>query len=165
MLCGSFSKTIAPGLRLGWVEAGRWSTAVKRLKAATSGGQTAIIEHALADLLGQPGTEAGYRQLRATVAARVDEARDLIARHFPKGTRVTDPPGGFILWVELPAGIDSLALYQVALRHNICIAPGTMFSATDRFRHCIRLGVGGRWDEAQRAALRHVGELARRMLA
>ena len=77
---------------------------------------------------------------------------------------VTDPPGGFILWLELPSGIDSLALYQLALRHNICIAPGTMFSATDRFRHCIRLGVGGRWDDAQRDGLKQVGALAHQLL-
>jgi len=165
MLCGSFSKTLAPGLRLGWVDAGRWSAKLQRLKAATSGGQTAILEHALADLLTQPGTEVGFRQLRGAIAARVDEARGLIAQSFPKGTRVTDPPGGFILWVELPPAIDSLALFQACLAERICIAPGTMFSATDRFRHCIRLGVGGRWDDAQRAALRRIGALACAMQA
>jgi len=164
MLCGSFSKTIAPGVRLGWVEAGRWGAKLRRLKAATSGGQSALLEHALADLLTQPGIEASYRQMRSTIADRVDEARGLIAQHFPKGTRVTDPPGGFILWVELPQGIDSLALFQACLADRICIAPGTMFSASDRFRHCVRLGLGGRWDDAHRAALRRVGALAEAML-
>ena len=160
MVCGSFSKTIAPGLRLGWVEAGRWGTQVQRLKAATSGGQATVLERAMADLLSQPGNEAGYRQLRATIAARVDQARDLIAAHFPRGTKVTDPPGGFILWVELPGGVDSMQLFRRCLDEKICIAPGTMFSATDRYRHCVRLGVGGRWDEGQRNALRRVGEIA-----
>jgi len=164
MICGSFSKTVAPGIRLGWVEGGRWSAQLRRLKAVHSGGHTELLEVAMADLLTQPGHESAYRQLRATVAARVDEARGLIAESFPKGTRVTDPAGGFILWVELPAGIDSVALFHACLARKICIAPGTMFSATDRFRHCIRLGVGGRWDEAQRSALREVGAIARRML-
>lgn len=164
MVCGSFSKTIAPGLRVGWVEAGRWTAALSRLKAATSGGTTAVVEHAMAELLTQPGLEAGYRQLRSTIAARVDEARDVIARSFPRGTRVTDPPGGFILWVELPGGLDSFELFQACLAERICIAPGTMFSATDRYRHCVRLGVGGRWDDAQRAGLRRIGEIACAML-
>jgi DNA-binding transcriptional MocR family regulator len=163
MLCGSFSKTVAPGLRLGWVDAGRWGTKLARLKEATSGSQSAMLERALADLLTQPGIEAGYRQMRATIAARVDEARGLIAQHFPKGTRVTDPPGGFILWVELPREVDSLALFQACLAENIAIAPGTMFSATDRFRHCIRLGLGGRWDDGHRAALRRIGAIAAAM--
>lgn len=165
MMCGSFSKTVAPGIRLGWVEAGRWQAKVEGLKAATSGAQTAILELAMADLLTQPGTEAGFRQLRATVGARVDEARGIIATTFPTGTRVTDPPGGFILWVELPPAIDSLALFRACRAEHIVLAPGTMFSATDRYRHCIRLGVGGRWDDAYRAGLKRIGEIACQMLA
>jgi DNA-binding transcriptional MocR family regulator len=97
------------------------------------------------------------------VATRVDEARGLIARHFPAGTRVTDPQGGFILWVELPQAIDSLELFRVCLAENIVIAPGKMFSATGYFGHCIRLGLGGRWDDAHRHGLRRVGELANAM--
>jgi DNA-binding transcriptional MocR family regulator len=165
MICGSFSKTVAPGIRLGWLDAGRWGAQVRRLKAVHSGGHTELLELAMADLLTQPGNESGYRQLRSTIAARVDEARGLIAESFPRGTRVTDPAGGYILWVELPTAIDSVALFHACLAEKICIAPGTMFSATDRYRHCIRLGVGGRWDDAQRQGLRRVGALACGMLA
>lgn len=162
MLCGSFSKTLAPGVRLGWVEAGRWSKQVARLKQATSGAQTVVLEHALADLLTRPGVEAGRRQLRTALATRLGEARQLIARHFPVGTRVTNPAGGLILWVELPHQVDSLALFHACLAERIVIAPGTMFSATDHFNHCIRLGLGGDWDDAHRQALRRVGQLAHR---
>ena len=160
MICGSFSKTVAPGVRLGWVDAGRWGEPLARLKQATSGSQAVVLERAMADLLTQPGIEAGYRQMRATLAARMDEARGLIAQHFPKGTRVTNPTGGLILWAELPRGVDALALFQACLGENIVIAPGTMFSATDHFRHCVRLGLGGIWDDAHRRALRRVGSLA-----
>ena len=163
MMCGSFSKTVAPGLRLGWVDAGRWGPKLVRMKESTSGSQTVVLERALADLLTQPGIEAGYRQLRTAIATRVDEARGLIAQHFPEGTRVTDPQGGFILWVELPHSIDSLELFQVCLAESIVIAPGKMFSATNRFGHCIRLGLGGGWDDGHRHALRRVGELAKSM--
>lgn len=163
MICGSFSKTIAPGLRLGWVDAGRWGPRLVRMKESTSGSQTAVIERALADLLTQPGIEAGYRQLRSAIATRVDEARSLIAQHFPPGTRVTDPKGGFILWVELSPRIDTLELFHLCLAENIVIAPGRMFSATGYFRHCIRLGLGGRWDDTHKHALRRIGELTTAM--
>ena len=163
MICGSFSKTIAPGLRLGWVDAGRWGSSLVRLKESSSGSQTTLLERALADLLTQPGIEAGFRHLRATIAGRIDEARGLIAQHFPKGTRVTDPPGGFILWVELPRTLDSLELFQLCLAENIVIAPGKMFSATNYFHHCIRLGLGGGWGDSHRHALRRVGEIANAM--
>ncbi|MFY9460140.1 MAG: PLP-dependent aminotransferase family protein [Aquabacterium commune] len=165
MLCGSFSKTIAPGLRLGWIAAPAWTERLQRLKAATSGSETVMLQRALADLLTQPGIEAGYRQLRGVVAARVDEARGLISRHFPKGTRVTAPAGGFILWLELPGDIDTIALFEACLDEHICIAPGSLFSATDRFRHCMRLGLGGKWGDAERRALARVGKLAEALKA
>ncbi|MEI9431809.1 aminotransferase-like domain-containing protein [Mesorhizobium sp. Cs1299R1N3] len=160
MICGSFSKTVAPGLRLGWVDAGRWGDKLVRMKESTSGSQTTVVERALADLLAQPGLEAGFRQLRSTVAARLDEARELIAKHFPAGTRVTHPPGGFILWIELPHSVDSLELAQACLAENIVVAPGKMFSVTDNFSHCVRLGFGARWDDTHRDAVRRIGELA-----
>lgn len=165
MICGSFSKTIAPGIRLGWLEAGRWHEKVARLKQVTSGGQSAVLELAMADLLSQPGNESNYRALRNVLAARVDHARELIGTSFPKGTRVTDPPGGFILWVEFPKGLDAMALFDACLAERICIAPGNLFSASTRYGHCVRLGVGGRWDDADRRALCRIGEIATQMLA
>jgi DNA-binding transcriptional MocR family regulator len=145
----------APG-----VDAGRWSAQVARLKQATSGAQAVVLEQALADLLTRPGIEAGRRQLRTALAVRREEARGVIARHFPAGTRVTNPAGGLILWLELPRSVDALALFHACLAENIVIAPGTMFSATDHFRHCIRLGLGGDWDDGHRRALQRVGALA-----
>lgn len=163
MLCGSFSKTIAPGIRLGWIAAPGHAERLQRLqrlKAATSGSETVMLQRALADLLTQPGIEAGYRQLRAVVAARMDEARAVISRHFPKGTRMTSPSGGYILWLELPGEVDTIALFEACLDERICIAPGGLFSASKRFRHCMRLGLGGKWGEAERRALARVGQLA-----
>ncbi len=160
MLCSSFSKTVAPGLRVGWVDAGRYTPQLRRLKAALSGGHSTVTEIAMADLLTQPGYEPQLRRMRQAIARRVDDARRQIADSFPRGTRITDPPGGIMLWLELPAAVDSLALYKACLDERICIAPGTMFSATDRYRHCIRLSVGGPGDEAQSRALRRIGQIA-----
>ena len=160
LLCSSFSKSLAPGLRLGWIDAGRWHAQVERLRATTVGGGSPIVELAIAELLAQPGIEAGLRQLRHRVDGRVDQARELIAQSFPSGTRVTDPAGGFILWVEMPQAVDSMRLYELCLDERIVIAPGTLFSATERYRHCIRIGVGGAWNEATQRALARVGALA-----
>lgn len=164
MICGSFTKTLTPGLRLGWLEGGRWHEQIVRQRAASGAAQSPVVELAMADLLSQPGNESNYRALRAAIATRCDDARELIAQSFPKGTRVTDPPGGYILWVELPGGLDAEALQRACLAERIVVAPGSLFSATERYRHFVRLGVGGRWDETLREGLRRVGRIACTML-
>ncbi|WP_310734298.1 aminotransferase-like domain-containing protein [Ideonella livida] len=165
MLASSYSKTLAPGLRLGWVEGGRWAAQVQRLKAALSGGHTELLEWAMADLLEQVHHEPALRQLRSQVAQRMDLARRLVASSFPAGTRVTSPEGGFILWVELPGGLPALELHEAALRERICIAPGAMFSSSSRYDHCLRLGLGRGWGPAEQQALQRVGQLAQALLA
>jgi DNA-binding transcriptional MocR family regulator len=123
-----------------------------------------VLELALADLINQSGHAAAMRQLRAAAAARLDEVRHTIGAHFPPGTRVSDPPGGMLLWVELPRALDSVQLHEACLAEHILIAPGTVFSASGRFRNCLRIGVGGDWSPAHLAALRTVGEMACRVL-
>lgn len=160
LLCSSYSKTVAPGLRLGWVEAGRWSREVQRLKSTLSGGHTELLEWAMTELLDQVQHEPALRQLRATVAERMAQARKLIAHSFPAGTRMTCPEGGYILWLELPDGLSGLALHEAALAERICIAPGAMFSTSQRYDHCVRLGLGKGWGPAEQQALQRVGHIA-----
>ena len=92
--------------------------------------------------------------------ARIEAARGVIARHFPPGTRVSDPPGGLLLWLELPRALDSVQLHEACLARQILIAPGTVFSASGRFRNCLRIGVGGDWSLEHLQALARVGDMA-----
>jgi DNA-binding transcriptional MocR family regulator len=85
----------------------------------------------------------------------------VIAESFPRGTRVTRPSGAFILWVELPKGCDSVALFETLVERGITIGPGPMFSASQRYRNCLRLSVGSAWSPRHEQALREVGRLAR----
>jgi DNA-binding transcriptional MocR family regulator len=164
LLCSSYSKTVAPGLRLGWVEAGRWSAQVSRLKSTLSGGHTELLEWAMAEVLDQVQHEPALRQLRSVVAERMAQARKLIAHSFPAGTRMTCPEGGYILWLELPEGLSGLALHEAALAEHICIAPGAMFSTSQRYEHCVRLGLGKGWGPAEQQALQRLGQIAHALL-
>ena len=158
--CASFSKCLAPGYRVGWAAAGRYAAAVQRLKMMSSLATALPPQLAIADYLAQGGYDRHLRQLRAALAAEQQRARRLIERHFPAGTRVTRPAGGYFLWLELPATVDALALHQKAMARGISTAPGVLFSADRRFAHHMRLNVGHPGDPKVDEALRTLGELA-----
>jgi DNA-binding transcriptional MocR family regulator len=160
MLCSSFSKTLCPGLKVGWIEPGRWRDRVRMLKFMSSGGQNELVELAVAELIESGGYERSLRQLRRRFEAQVDAARGIIAESFPRGTRVTRPSGAYIVWVEMPKGCDSVTLFERLLERGITIAPGPMFSASQRYRNCMRLSIGQAWAEKHERALREVGRLA-----
>ena len=161
MMCASFSKTLAPGVRLGWVEAGRWKEPVSRLKRVLGVSTNVVLEHALADLLTQVGYEARMRRMGEAMRERLNNARAIISESFPRGTRVSSPPTGYTLWLELPGQVLTMPLFHRCRAEGIAFGPGGMFSATDRFDHCLRLSFAGPWGDAERQALRRIGALAR----
>lgn len=165
MICGSFAKTVAPGIRLGWTDAGRWHEQVAALKQVHGVASNTVLEHALADLLTQGSYEAQLRRIGAVMQQRLAQARKLVQQRFPAGTRVNDPPAGYTLWVELPQGLDAMALYAMCKQQSIAIVPGPLFGAGSRYRHCLRLSFAGDWGAAQQDALIAVGRQACQLMA
>jgi DNA-binding transcriptional MocR family regulator len=163
MLLSSFTKTLAPGLRVGWIEPGRWRDQLYMLKFVVSGGQPALDELAVADLLESGGYDRFLRGLKRRFESHIASGRAVIAESFPEGTRVSSPSGGYILWIELPKSVDSVALFERCLARGISIAPGPMFSASKRYRNYLRLGLGRTWTDEIAGALRTVGRLAHQM--
>jgi DNA-binding transcriptional MocR family regulator len=127
--CSSFSKTIAPGYRIGWLVTGQRMQAVLRQKLASTLATPALTQAALADLLSCGGYDSHLRRIRRVFAENIDRMTRAIERGFPEGTRVSRPAGGFVLWVELPQPADTRALFAEAVRRGICFAPGDVFSA------------------------------------
>jgi len=159
MHCSSFSKCLAPGYRVGWAIAGRYTQAVARLKLTTTLSTSAPAQLALADYLAKGGYERHLRQLRQALSFQQGEFMQAVLRHFPAGTRATRPDGGYFLWLELPEGVDALQLHRQALALGISIAPGPMFSARRAFANCIRLNYGHPWEARIAAAVETLGKL------
>jgi DNA-binding transcriptional MocR family regulator len=159
ILCSSFSKTLAPGFRVGWVLPGRFRARVETLKIALSFSTASLPQIVLADYLQSGGYDRHLRHLRKTLQAQVNQVSEAVARYFPKKTKMTRPAGGCVLWVEFPKGVDALTLHREALAKKISIAPGPIFSPKQRFRNCIRLNAGHPWSERFDAALRTLESL------
>jgi DNA-binding transcriptional MocR family regulator len=142
MHVSSFSKCLAPGYRIGWVAAGRYAEQVQRQKLSSSIATTVPVQIALAEYLKQGGFDKHLRALRRSLASQEAALVEAVEAHFPDGTRLARPRGGYFLWLELPRIVDALRLHREALELGISIAPGPIFSAKREFGHCLRLNFG-----------------------
>jgi DNA-binding transcriptional MocR family regulator len=165
LLCGSISKTLAPGYRIGWVAPGLYRERVERLKFSATLATPTLTQMAVAEFFASGGYDRHLRRLRGTLQHQVQRMREAIGEHFPPGTRVSDPQGGFVLWVELPSGCDGMELQARALEKRIAIAPGPIFSVRTRFESCLRISCGIPWNDTLASAVRTLGELAHQQLA
>jgi DNA-binding transcriptional MocR family regulator len=165
LYCSSFSKTLSPGLRVGWVVAGRYQSKVEQLKLVVTQTSAIAPQLAIAAFLANGGYDRHLRTLRRAYQTQMGQMLQAIYDAFPTETRVTRPTGGHILWLEMPEGFDALALYEEALQHRISIAPGVMFSPTGGYRHCFRLNTALPWSEDIEQALKTLGYLAKKQMA
>lgn len=161
MHCGSFAKSLAPGYRIGWVAAGRFAQKIERLKLMTSLCASMPAQAAIADYLQHGGYDRHLRKLRYALEGQQANMLAAISRHFPAQTRVSQPSGGYFLWLELPEQMDALKLFHMALAQGISIAPGPIFSPTRRFGNCIRLNYGSPWHDGAERAMETLGRIIR----
>ncbi len=158
--CGSYSKALAPGLRVGWIVAGSRYHRIKRLKYTHSLANATASELVLAEYLKSGGVDRHLRKVRRTFAQQTHQIREALIDAFPAGLRVADPTGGFVLWCEMPPGFDSEVFALAALDRRISVVPGTLFSASCGLRHCFRISCGFPLDDRARRALEILGRLA-----
>lgn len=164
MLCSSYSKSLAPGYRVGWVAPGRFYERVKTLKLTSTLATATLPELAVAEFLANGGYDHYLRSARSFYATNVRRVSKAVMAAFPAGTKVSQPQGGFVLWVEMPEAVDALRLQDEALAHDINIAPGPMFSPTQGYRNCIRISCGVPWNQRLQTAIQTLGKLAQRQM-
>lgn len=160
LLCSSFSKTVAPGARIGWIAAGALTARVRELKFAGSVTTGGLMQEAIAELMRGSSYARHLRRLRAAAQSQVQRGISLVLEYFPPGTRVAQPAGGFLLWVELPKGTDALRLYERAAAEDIEFAPGALFSASGSFGNALRLACGRVMTPRIERAITRLGQLA-----
>lgn len=163
LTCSSFSKSIAPGYRIGWVITDRYRDEVMEWKQATSSAMCSLPQMAIADYLRTGEYDRHLVRLRSAYRLQVEKMRFVLARLLPEGTRITQPRGGFVLWVELPRGCDTIELLDRALQERISLTPGIMFSATRKFRNFLRINCGHPWNDEIERAVEKLALLVRRM--
>ena len=159
ILCSGFSKTVAPGIRIGWVHSVNYMRKIASLKYTSTMGTSVLSQAAVAELLRNGGYDAHLRKLRRELARQIHQMRQAVLRYFPAGTRVTDPEGGYVLWVEMPRGaLNVRALFLKARNAGIGIAPGHIFATDELYDHCFRLNAGFGWNDEVEQAIRQLAQ-------
>lgn len=159
LYCSSFSKTVSPGLRIGWILAGRYQEQVKYQKFLDNISTAIHPQLTLAEFLSKGGYRRCIRHSARIYRQRMEQLRRWVSDIFPPGTRITNPKGGFLLWVELPEEFDSLELYRKAMDKKIAITPGILFSAQGQYKNHIRLSCGAVEGEQARKSIMALAKL------
>lgn len=159
--CGSFSKSLAPGYRVGWVAAGRFTAAIQRRKIMSTLATSVPVQEGIAAFLRHGGIDTHLAELRAALRGQQEKVVRSIKRHFPAQARVVLPEGGYFLWIELPARVDVMEVHRAAVAANLSIAPGPMFSARGAFKNCLRINCGHPFTPALDRAIAVLGQLCR----
>jgi DNA-binding transcriptional MocR family regulator len=161
--CASFSKSLAPGYRIGWTIPGRFKEKVLRLKRMHTVSTNTLSQAAVADFLSNGRFELHLRHLRKSLYTQSLRYVQAVSDYFPDDTCLTRPQGGFTLWIEMNKKINGYKLHKRALKHNIGIAPGQIFSSQGRFENCFRISYGQPWNDKIGQGLQTLGKLMKDM--
>jgi DNA-binding transcriptional MocR family regulator len=162
--CSSFSKSLAPGYRVGWTAAGRFSKDVEKLMFLNSLSIPSAPQIAIARFMKRDSFDHHLKHLRHALKSNYVLIREVIQESFPPATVISTPMGGYVVWIKLPDGIDAFSLYQQAIEKGISIAPGPLFTRKKDLKNYIRLNFSHQWTPAIERAVREVGAIAHRML-
>jgi DNA-binding transcriptional MocR family regulator len=162
--CSSLSKSLAPGYRIGWVLPGKFLEQVKTLKLIHSISSATLTQVAIAHFLSIGRYEYHLKNLRKALHTQCLRYIQGVMQYFPEDTKISRPQGGFVLWVEVNKKVNAYKLSTEALRHQISVAPGRIFSNSCNYSNYLRIGYGNPWNEKVEKGLKTLGNLVKKMV-
>jgi DNA-binding transcriptional MocR family regulator len=163
LLCSSISKSLAPGYRVGWCLPGRFTSQVINLKLTHSVSSATPTQAAIGAFFESGSFDKHLRTIRKTLFTQSLLYIQAILEHFPEDVKISEPQGGYVLWIEMNPKVDAFKLYKAALKYQISIAPGQIFSTDGRFGNCIRISFGIPFSKEIDQSLKILGTLVKDM--
>lgn len=164
LLCSSASKVLEPQLGLGWVMPGRYLEKIEYERFLSSSSYFTLPQLAVAEILSRGSFDRHLRLARETYRQRRDRLVTLVCQHFPENTRLSNPQGGFVSWLQLPDQINATELYLRAKAQGVIIAPGEIFSSNPKkYQHSIRLSYANEWTKEREQAVQLLGKLTKEL--
>ena len=159
LTCSSFSKTAAPGYRLGWLLPGQWEEQAKRIKRGQSCSTSMIQQWTLSEFIKSGDYDRHLKVLRKNLSYNAERMRAFIYQHFPENTYVSAPHGGSVLWLKCPNDINTTTLFDQAIENGFSFTPGSIFSPSGQYQDYLRISFGVEWCEQVEQALLGLAKL------
>tara|TARA_R110000744_G_scaffold8364_5_gene27877 strand:- start:2864 stop:4306 length:1443 start_codon:yes stop_codon:yes gene_type:complete len=159
LTCSSFSKTAAPGYRVGWLLPGKFEEKAKRIKRAQSCSTSMLQQWTLSDYLMSGEYDRHLQVLRKTLRYNCERMRALIAEYFPEQVCISKPKGGSVLWVRCRSHVDTSQFFKQAIAQGVNFAPGEIFSPSGKYKNYMRISYGVQWSEKIDQAIKVLGKL------
>lgn len=154
----TFSKTLAPGFRLGWLVADK--AVVNKLtvlKQSADLHTDNLAQFAVAQFFADNDVDAHVKEISALYGKRKDLMLEGIKEYFPEGVKYTDPEGGMFLWVEVPGVDDTVELFKECLEHDVAFVPGDPFFAGEVQPGAFRLNYSNMKEDQIEVGLKRLG--------
>jgi DNA-binding transcriptional MocR family regulator len=159
LYCSSFSKTLAPGLKVGWMIPGRLMDRVMELKSNLNLTASKLNQHLIVQFMRNGSYDRQLRHIQNELRKQMCDVTRAVLRYFPKDTKISSPRGGLNLWVQLNDSIDGVELYKEAVQDNILVVPGVLCSGSGKYQNCIRIGCGRALDKKLEKTIQTVGDI------
>lgn len=164
MTYSSFSKTLAPGIRLGWLYAGNFYSKAERTKFALGRSVSPIYQELITKLLQDHKYERHLRSFRKKMNEQAVQLLEILRQYFPQGSYFHRPQGGYSIWGQMPENMDMQKFYQFCEEHHILFTPGDTFSMTDQYSHHFRIVFTERITSESLDVLKKTGDKSREFL-
>jgi DNA-binding transcriptional MocR family regulator len=159
--CGTCSKSIAPGFRVGWISGGRYQRQLENLKLSNTLVCPLLEQTVLAEFIASGAQRKHLKQLRRNLSGTIPDALGAVEKHLPLGTKVLSSANGWWLWLELDESANSLLILQKSVALGMAFAPGIVFSGTAKFSNHLRINIARPFEESNETFFKLLGCLMR----
>lgn len=153
----SYAKTLAPGIRLGWLAAGKFMQRAEQVRFALGSTVAPLYQETVNRLLTASSYERHVRAFRLQLARNAYLALNLLSEHFPEKTLALTPAGGYNIWVKMPAHTDMAHFYNHCEKVGVRFTPGYTFSFSSAFDLYFRLVFADKFSPKRIRALKAAG--------
>jgi len=163
MTYSSFSKTLAPGIRLGWLSAGKFLGRAEQIRFALGSTVSPIYQETVYKLISTSSFDRHIRKFRNYLAKNAHQTLTLLSDFFPEGTHMTRPAGGYHGWVRLPDSVPVDKFYLACATSGVKFTPGYTFSFSGQYQQYFRIVFADRYTQERKDAIARAGISAVRL--